>query len=61
MKKFVQKFQKVARRNGYKRRLLVEKFKRGMNRVIRKRLMKSEHSPISIKQWYERITNLDKY
>jgi len=51
MKNFVQKFQKIARRSGYKRRLL----------VVRKRLMKSEHSPTSIKQWYERITNLDKH
>jgi len=44
MKKFVQEFQRVAKRSGYKERLLVKKFKREMSRVIRRRLMESEHS-----------------
>ena len=31
---FVQEFRRVARRSGYERRLLVEGFKRDMNRMI---------------------------
>jgi len=34
MKKFVQEFRRVARESGYKERLLMEKFKREMNRDI---------------------------
>jgi len=34
MEKFVQEFEKVARGSKYKRRLLVEKFKKDMNEVI---------------------------
>jgi len=45
MKEFVQEFQRVAKRSGYKKRPLVKKFKREMSRVIRRRLIESEHSP----------------
>jgi len=34
IEKFVQKFRKAVRRSRYEERLLVEKFKRGMNRLI---------------------------
>ena len=34
IEKFVQKFRRVARDNKYEERLLVEEFKREMNRVI---------------------------
>ena len=34
IEKFVQKFRRVARDNRYEERLLVEEFKREMNRVI---------------------------
>ena len=34
IKKFVQKFKRVVRKNKYKRQLLVKKFKRSINRVI---------------------------
>ena len=40
---------------------MIEEFKRGMNRVIRKKLMEVECSLRSIEQWYERATNLDRY
>ena len=43
MEKFVQEFKKAARRSGYKRRLLVEEFKKGMNEVIRRKLMEAEN------------------
>ena len=34
IEEFVQKFRKVARESGYKRRLLVEEFKRSINGTI---------------------------
>jgi len=43
MEEFVQEFKRAARGSGYKRRLLVEKFKRGMNRVIRRKLIEAEN------------------
>ena len=48
------------RGSGYKRRPLVEEFKRGMNRVIRKKLMEAENQPSSIEQWYRRAMALDR-
>ena len=61
MEEFIQEFRKAVRRSRYERRLLVEEFKRGMSGAIRKRLMEAERSPISIEQWYEHTTNLDRY
>ena len=61
MEEFVQKFRKVVRDSGYEERTLVEEFKKGINRVIRRMLMEAERSPTSIEQWYEYATNLDKY
>jgi len=51
MKEFVQKFKKIARGSRYKGRALVEKFKRKINKVIRRKLMEAEMSPTSIEQW----------
>ena len=34
IKEFVQKLRKVVRRSGYKRKLLIKEFKRGINEVI---------------------------
>jgi len=39
----------------------VEEFKRGMNRVIRRKLMEVERPPRNIDQWYEHTTNLDRH
>jgi len=50
MKKFVQEFKRVARGSGYKGRLLIKKFKRGMNEMIRRKLMEAERPLTSIKQ-----------
>ena len=36
-----------------KKKALIKKFKRGMNRVIRKKLIEIEKPPTSIKQWYK--------
>ena len=49
MKEFVQEFKRAARGSGYKGRLLVEEFKRGMNGGIRRKLIEAENLPASIK------------
>jgi len=59
MEEFVQEFKRVVRGSGYEGRLLVEEFKRGMNRVIQRKLMEAENQPGSIEQWYKRATALD--
>ena len=61
IKKFVQKFREMAKDSEYKRRLLVEEFKRGINGVIRQKLIKSEYPLWYIKQWYKQVVNLNRY
>jgi len=60
MEEFVQEFKRAARGSGYEGRLLVEEFKRGMNRGIIRKLMEAENPPASIEQWYRRTTALDR-
>ena len=60
MEEFVQEFKRVVRGSGYKGRLLMEKFKRGMNGRIRRKLIEAENPPTSIEQWYRRATALDR-
>ena len=60
MEEFVQEFKRVARGSRYKGRSLVKEFKRQMNEMIRRRLMKAENQLGSIKQWYKRLTALDR-
>ena len=60
MEEFVQEFKRAARGSGYERRPLVEEFKRGMNEIIRRKLMKAENQPGSIEQWYQRATALNR-
>jgi len=43
MEEFVQEFKRAARGSGYEGRPLIEEFKRGMNRVIRRKLMEAEN------------------
>jgi len=43
MEEFVQEFKKAARESGYEGRPLVEEFKRGMNGVIRRKLIEAEN------------------
>jgi len=61
MEEFIQEFRRAARGSGYKGRPLIEEFKRGMNGMIRRKLMEAERLPTSIKQWYECTTNLDRH
>ena len=60
MEEFVQEFKRAARGSGYEGRPLIEEFKRGMNRGIRRKLMEAENPPTSIEQWYRRATALDR-
>ena len=50
----------MAKGSGYEGRLLIEEFKRGMNKGIRSKLMEAENLLASIKQWYKRATALDR-
>jgi len=58
--KYVQIFKKVSRGSGYKERLLVEEFKRGLNGNIRRRLVETEFPPATINEWWERAVRLDR-
>ena len=60
MEEFMQEFKRAARESRYERRPLIEKFKRGMNRAIRRKLMEAENQPGSIEQWFRRVTSLDQ-
>jgi len=60
MEEFIQEFKRAARGSGYEGRLLVEKFKRGMNGAIRRKLMEAENQPGFIEQWYKRAMTLDR-
>jgi len=57
--KYVQEFRRVARRSGYEGRALVEEFKRGLNRVVRRRLAEAESPSTTITQWQERAVQLN--
>ena len=43
MEEFMQEFKRVVRGSEYKGRLLIKKFKRGMNGGIRRKLMEAEN------------------
>jgi len=60
MEEFLQEFRRTAKESGYEGRLLIKEFKRGMNGIIRRKLMDAEHPTRSIEQWYERAVNLDR-
>jgi len=60
MEEFVQEFKRAARESGYEGRPLVDKFKRGMNGGIKRKLMEAENQLASIEQWYKRAIALDR-
>ena len=60
IEEFIQKFRRAVRNSRYEKRPLMKEFKRGINGVIRRNLIKLEYFPTSIKQQYESMTNLDK-
>ena len=61
IEKFIWEFRSAAKESKYERKALVEEFKKEINRVIRRKLIETERMPMSIEQWYECATNLDKY
>ena len=58
--KYVQEFKKIARGSGYEGRPLIEEFKRGLNRAIRRKLAEAEEPPTTIGEWQERAVRLDR-
>jgi len=57
---YVQEFKKVARESSYEGRPLIEEFKRGLNRAIRRKLAEAEELPSTIGEWQERAVRLDR-
>ena len=51
---------RVARGSGYERRPLIEKFKWGMNRSIRRKSMEAENQLATIEHWFKRTIALDR-
>jgi len=58
--KYVQEFKKVAKGSSYKGRPLIEEFKRGLNRAIRRKLAEAEEPLATIGEWQERVVRLDR-
>jgi len=54
-------FRRAARGSRYEGRPLVKEFKRGINRMIRRKLIEAERPFSSIEQWYKHATNLDRH
>ena len=50
IKEFVQEFKRITRESKYKEKLLIEEFKMGMNRIIKRKLIETEQPPRSIEQ-----------
>jgi len=57
---YIQEFKKVTRGSGYEGQSLIEEFKRGLSRVIRRKLAEVEESPTTIGEWQERVVRLDR-
>ena len=57
---YIQEFKKVARGSGYEGRPLIEEFKRGLSRVLRRKLAETEEPPTTIGEWQERAVRLDR-
>ena len=57
---YIQEFKKVTRGSSYEGRPLIEEFKRGLNRSIRRKLAEAEELPTTIGEWQERVVRLDR-
>ena len=57
----MQEFKRAAKGSSFVGRALVEEFKRGINRGVRRKLMEAEQPPKNIEQWYKRAVNLDRH
>jgi len=57
---YVQEFRKVARESSYEGQPLIEEFKRGLSRMLRRKLAEAETPPSMIEEWQERVVRLDR-
>jgi len=57
---YIQVFKKILKGSDYENRPLIEEFKRGLNRNIRRRLAEAELPLTIIKKWWERSVRLDR-
>jgi len=57
---YIQEFRRAARGSGYKGRVLIGEFKRGLNGTIKRKLAKAESPPSTITEWQERVVKLDR-
>ena len=48
--KYIQEFKKIARGSSYERQPLIEEFKRGLSRVLRRKLAEAENPPSTIEE-----------
>ena len=56
MEEFVQEFKWVVRESRYKRRLLIEEFKRGINEMIWRKLIEAECYDLKLKVLSDKTT-----
>ena len=59
IEEFVQDFKRVARGSSYKGCPLIEEFKWGMNRSVRRKLIEAENQLATIEHWFKRAIALD--
>jgi len=57
---YMQEFKRAARGSGYEGRALIDKFKRGLNGTIKRKLAEAESPPSTITEWQERTVKLDR-
>ena len=57
---YVQEFKRAARGSGYEGRALIDEFKRGLNRMIKRKLAEVESPSSTITEWQERAVKLDR-
>ena len=58
--KYVQEFRRATRESRYEGRALIDEFKRGLNRTIKRKLAEAESLPSTITEWQERVVKLDR-
>jgi len=57
---YIQEFKKVVRESSYKGWPLIKEFKRGLSRVLRRKLAETKNPSSTIEEWQERAVRLDR-
>ena len=57
---YVQEFKKVVRGSSYEGQSLIEEFKRGLSRALKRKLAEVENPSHTIEEWQERAVRLDR-